>query len=307
MQFELTVLGNNSALPAHGRYPSAQVLLADGHPYLIDCGEGTQMRLRKYDIRFMKIGHIFISHLHGDHVYGLPGLINSFGHHGRQQDLHIYGPNGIREFLETILRLSQSRMEFKIIYHEQSAQNKQAIHDDTYVKVYAFPLKHRILTYGYLFEQKPGERNIKVDAIREYNLDFQQIRAVKAGQDIEVPTGRIIRAEDLLEPPRPAHTYAYCSDTRYNPELLPVIRHCSLLYHEATFLHEAVGKAEYSMHTTASEAGNLAAAAEVGGLLIGHFSSRYDDLQPLLEEARQEFSGTLLALEGNTYQIPLVL
>lgn len=307
MQFELTVLGNNSALPAHGRYPSAQVLLAYGHPYLIDCGEGTQMRLRKYDIRFMKIDHIFISHLHGDHVYGLPGLINSFGHHGRQQDLHIYGPKGIKEFLETILRLSQSRMEFQIQYHEQSNHSKQAIHDDAYVRVYSFPLKHRILTYGYLFEQKSGERNIKTDAIREFKLDYQQIRAVKAGQDVELESGQVLRNEDLLEPPKPVFTYAYCSDTRYDPGLIPVIRNCTLLYHEATFLHIAVGKAEYSMHTTAREAGKLAAAAEVGALLIGHFSSRYDDLRPLLEEAKKEFSGTLLALEGNTYQIPLVL
>lgn len=303
MRFEVTVLGTNSALPCFGRNPSSQLLNHNDRLFLIDCGEGTQMRLIECDVRYMRIDYIFISHLHGDHVYGLPGLINTMSSQGRQNPLTVFGPTGIKELTETVLRLSESRVLFPIEFMELKGEGFRRIFENERLRVDTFPLRHRISTQGYIFREKVVELNIKPEAIEQYGLNFEQIRAVKAGEDITLQNGGILNHKLITEPPPPERSYAYCSDTAYFPEILPYIRGASLLYHEATFMHELLAKAEHSMHSTARQAGEIASRAGVAKLLIGHFSSRYQDLSPLLEEAREIFPATELAVEGKTFAI----
>ena len=301
--FEVTILGNNSAFPAHGRFPSSQILNCNQHLYLIDCGEGAQMRMSQYGIKRSRINHIFITHLHGDHVFGLPGLINSYTHFSRTTPLHIYGPKGIRQMIETTLRLSASMIQYEVVFHEIENPAYHKILDSQGLKVYTFPLQHRIPTHGYLFVRKEGERHMRKSAIEKYNLTIPQIQAAKAGDSIDLADGSTLQAEALTDPPSPARKYAYCSDTIFAPEIADWIRGVNLLYHEATFLHELEHKAEISRHSTAFQAGMIARLAEVEKLIIGHFSSRYDDLEPLAEEARDAFPDVRIATEGETFTI----
>ena len=301
MTFEVTILGNNSAFPAHGRFPTSQVVQHDNDMFLIDCGEGTQIRLSEYKVKRSRIDHIFVSHLHGDHVYGLPGLLNSYAHFGRQRPMHIYGPKGIRQLLDTILRLSSSIVDYDIVYHELEGDGKRRILEINGLKICAFPLKHRVPTYGYMFSEKRPRINIRKDAIDQFSLSVSEIQAIKSGRDL-IRDGEVVDREQLVieHPPR---AYAFCSDTMYMPELAGQIRGVDLLYHEATFLHELEDKAVISKHTTAFQAGMIARLAEAGELLIGHFSSRYDDLQPLLDEAREVFADTRIAEEGAIFTV----
>lgn len=302
VQFEVTILGNNSAFPAHGRFPSAQVLHYDGRMFLIDCGEGTQMRLDEYDIRRSRIDHIFISHLHGDHIFGLPGLINSYTQFNRTAPLHIYGPKGIRQLIDTVLRLSGSMVNYDLQFHELDQRERMKVYEGRGLRAYAFPLRHRIPTYGYLFIEREQPLNIRKEAIHEHDLSIPQIKDVKAGKAIDIE-GETVAAEELAKPPDPLRSYAYCSDTAFDEEVAEAVKGVTLLYHEATFLHELEQKAKVSMHTTAFQAGMLARLAEAGQLLIGHFSSRYTDLEPFIEEAREAFPDVAIAREGQTYVV----
>ena len=303
MRFELTILGSNSALPAHDRYPTSQLLSHHNRLYLIDCGEGTQIRLSKLKIRRTRINQIFISHLHGDHVFGLPGLITSYAQLGREEPLEIFGPVGIKELLETTLRLSGSRLEFQLIIKELALDNKSPITESDDMRISAFPLQHRLPTYGFIFEEKILEKRIRKEVIDQYNLTIEQIKEVKLGKSLHLGNGTVVANEDLTERPARPRKYVYCSDTTYMESIIPFIRNADLLYHEATFLHNLLSKAIYSKHSTALQAGQLARKAEVVSLLIGHYSSRYKDLTPLLEEAQSEFPATQLAIEGETYLI----
>ncbi len=302
MKFEVTILGNNSAFPAYGRFPTSQVVNYDDHLYMIDCGEGTQIRLSKFRIKRSRIDHIFISHLHGDHVFGLPGLLNSYAHMGRTKPMHIYGPKGIRMLIDTVLRLSSSIVSYEILYKELDHTDRIKLFESNSLRVYSFPMKHRVPTYGYLFEERRERVKVRKEAIEKYDLSIADIRAIKAGQEhITVEGVQMKTGELLIRTPR--RSYAFCSDTSFDPDLVKWIHGVDLLYHEATFLHELEDKAIFSKHSTALQAGMIARLAEVEKLIIGHFSSRYKNIRPLVEEARESFPEVEAAEEGKTFSI----
>lgn len=301
--FQITILGANSALPVHGRYPSAQYIQLQGYHLLMDCGEGTQLRLREVKAKWAKINHIFISHLHGDHFFGLPGFITSMSLLGRKNPLHIYGPTGIKQVLINLFNGCGVQLNYDMVFHElDSEQSTICLANDKF-EVHTIPLDHRIATHGYLFREKPKPRNIIPEKIKEHQLSIEQIKAAKAGNDIQLADGQTIMNHHLTLDPTPPRSYAYCSDTRYKPNISSIIHGADLLYHEATYLHERLDLAEYSKHTTALEAGQLAKAAEVKKLMIGHYSSRYDDVSPLLEEAKSVFNNTIVALNGKVIHV----
>lgn len=302
MKFEVTILGNNSAFPAYGRFPTSQVVNYDDHLFMIDCGEGTQVRLSKFRIKRSRIDHIFISHLHGDHVYGLPGLLNSYAHMGREKPMYIYGPKGIRMLVDTVLRLSSSIVNYEIVFKELDHEDRIKILESNSLRVYAFPMKHRVPTYGFVFEERKEKVNINKEAIEKYGLSIGDIQALKVGEKTIVVDGEEIHAEDLMTV-NPKRSYAYCSDTVFDTDLVKWIKGVDLLYHEATFMHELEDKAEFSKHTTALQAGMIARLAEVDKLIIGHFSSRYKDIGLLVEEARESFPEVEAAEEGRTFAI----
>ncbi len=238
MAFELTILGSSSALPTSERYPTAQVLNASGRFFLIDCGEGTQIQIRRQKIAFGKIRHIFISHLHGDHYYGLIGLISTFNLLGIKNDLHIYSPTQLREILQPQLNLLKAGLQFNIIFHPLNFKKPELIFEDKVIEVISFPLKHSINCCGFLFREKTKERNIKKEYIQEFNIPIAQIRAIKQGADFKTENGKIIPNEQLTTPPPPPVSYAFCSDTAFHPPVVETIKEVSTLYHEATFTEE---------------------------------------------------------------------
>ena len=301
MSSYLTILGFNSAIPTVNSSPTAQFLEMEERHFLIDCGEGTQVQLRKAKVKFSKINHIFISHLHGDHCFGLPGLIASFRLLGRDKPLHIYGPEGIKEMLETIFRITETYRGFELIYHELNKNYSEKIFEDNRVEVFTIPLNHRIYCNGYLFKEKENERHLNMEEISKYpeiqTCDYQNI---KSGRDFELSDGYILKNDRLTTNPSPPITYAFCSDTRYLEDIIPLIENVNVLYHESTFLHDLKEMADYTGHTTALEAAKIAKKANVKKLILGHFSNRYGDLSVFTEEARTIFPESYLpkALES---------
>lgn len=295
MSTYLTILGFNSAIPTVNSSPTAQFLEMEERHFLIDCGEGTQVQLRKAKARFSKINHIFISHLHGDHCFGLPGLIASFRLLGRETPIHIYGPKGIKEMLETIFRISETHRGFEIIYHELSNTVSEKIYEDKRVEVFTIPLDHRIYCNGYLFREKPGERHLNMKEVAKYpEIETCDYHLIKQGHDFVLSDGYVVKNESLtLEPTRPV-SYAFCSDTRYLESIVPIIESVDVLYHEATFLHDLKEMADFTGHTTALEAARIARKANVGKLILGHFSNRYGNLSVFTDEARTVFPNTYL-------------
>jgi len=263
--------------------------------FLIDCGEGTQVQLRKARARFSKINHIFISHLHGDHCFGLPGLIASFRLLGRENPLHIYGPKGIKKMLETIFDITETHRGFEIVYHELDKDYSEKIYEDKRVEVYTIPLDHRIYCNGYLFREKPKERHLSMSEISKYpeiqTCDYQNL---KNGKDFVLQDGFVLKNESLTLDPTPSVSYAFCSDTRIKEDIVPVIQNADVLYHESTFLHDLKEMADYTGHSTALEAARIARKANVGKLILGHFSNRYSDLSVFTDEARQIFPNSFL-------------
>lgn len=299
---EVTILGNNSAVPAHHRHPTSQVIKIKHHAFLLDCGEGTQMRMIDYSIKRSRIKHIFISHLHGDHFFGLPGVVTSFNHMGRKDDLHIYGPKGLKAILELILAAGDVPLQYALHFHElKSGFNQLMSHED--YEVWSFPVQHRIPTWGFVFKEVFSKPNVIKAYIDTYGLTIADIKALKAGNDIQLADGRCIRVAEATSPPPPSNVYAYCSDTLYDEDLVPYIEGADTLYHESTFTEEFREKAAMTKHSTATEAARIAALAGVQQLLLGHYSSRFGDLTPLLEEATAFFPNTLLSIEGQTYSI----
>lgn len=295
--FELTVLGSNSAMPAYGRFPTSQVLRLDQHLFLIDCGEGCQIRMGQYKIKRNRISNILISHLHGDHVYGLPGLIGSMNHLSRTNQLHIFGPVGLADFLNTCFRTGQVVLNFDIRIQELDHAELKTIvdHEDYYIS--AFPTDHRIPCYGYRFHEKTGEYNIRKEAIREYNLSVDEIKLAKKGKNI--PRGNnMINYSIVTHPQALPRSYTYCADSRPNQNLIPFIKGSDLLYFEATYLDELRDQANERGHSTALQAARMADLAGAKNLLIGHYSSRYKDPKVLLEEARSLFASTTAAQDG---------
>ncbi|WP_313501329.1 ribonuclease Z [Kaistella carnis] len=293
MSTYLTILGFNSAIPTINSAPTAQFLEMDERCFLIDCGEGTQVQLRKAKARFSKINHIFISHLHGDHCFGLPGLIASFRLLGRETPLHVYGPKGIKEMLETIFRLTETHKGFEVVYHELNNKKSEKIYEDQKLEVFTIPLDHRIYCNGYLFREKPKERHLNMEEIAKYpEIEICDYQNLKNGKDFVLNDGYVLKNEVLTKDPSKSVTYAFCSDTRYSEKILPLINEVDVLYHESTFLHDLKEMADYTGHTTALEAARIARKANVGKLILGHFSNRYHDLNVFLEEAREVFPNT---------------
>ena len=297
----LTILGFNSAIPTVNSSPTAQFLEMEERAFLIDCGEGTQVQLRKAKARFSKINHIFISHLHGDHCFGLPGLIASFRLLGRETPLHIYAPKGIKEMLETIFRITETHKGFELIYHELESKKSVKIFEDNRLEVFTIPLNHRIYCNGYLFREKPKERHLNMQEISKYpEIETCDYHNLKLGKDFVLSDGYVLKNDVLTTEPSKSVSYAFCSDTRYLESILPIIENVDVLYHEATFLHELKDMADYTGHTTALEAARIARKANVGKLILGHFSNRYHDLNVFTDEAREVFANTFLpkALEA---------
>jgi len=297
----LTILGFNSAIPTVNTSPTAQLLEMEERCFLIDCGEGTQVQLRKAKARFSKINHIFISHLHGDHCFGLPGLIASFRLLGREVPLHVYGPKGIKKMLETIFSITETHQGFEVVYHELDKKESEKIYEDNRVEVYTIPLDHRIYCNGYLFKEKPKERHINMEEVSKYaEIETCDYHNLKAGKDFVLSDGYVLKNETLTTDPAPSVSYAFCSDTRYLESVIPIIKNVTVLYHEATFLHDLKEMADYTGHTTALEAATIAKKADVDKLILGHFSNRYGDLTVFTDEARQVFPNTYLpkALEA---------
>lgn len=299
MSLRLTILGCHSATPRSLAYTSSQFLELNNDCFLIDCGEGTQRQLRKYKIKFSKIKYVCISHLHGDHFFGLIGLISTFNLLNRDKELHIYGPKGIKEIILLQLQLSKSWVDYPLHFHELSASESELILDNDKVEVYTIPLNHRIYTNGFLFREKKQERKLNMSRIDHYpEIEICDYQNLKNGKDFKREDGSFIQNKELtLDPPKPI-SYAYCSDTAYDESIVPLIHQTDLLYHESTFLQEHHELAKKTKHSTALQAGSIAAKAEVKKLLLGHYSSRYKDLEFFLKEANQVFTNTELAEAG---------
>jgi ribonuclease Z len=303
LEFEVTILGTGSATPAAGRNPSAQVLMHHQRLFLIDCGEGAQMQMRRFHVRSNRINHVFISHLHGDHYLGLPGFLASLHLKSRTNELHLYCHRPLKEILELQFKYSQTHIRFPIIYHFLDPEKTECIYEDDSLEVVSFPLNHRIDCNGFIFKEKPKLFPVRKEMLEFYNIHPQDIPKIKRGEDFTTESGEIIPNARITLPRQPSASYAYCSDTNYMPQLSEVLNGVDLLYHEATFLHELKSRARETYHTTALEAATLAGNASVKQLLIGHFSARYHDLNDFETEAKAVFEATLVAEEGKTYAV----
>jgi ribonuclease Z len=301
MSYQLSILGSNAAAPAHGRNMTAQLLNMREHHFLIDCAEGTQHQFQRFGFKLQKINHIFISHLHGDHIFGLPGFLLSMSLNNRKENLHVYGPLGIKTYLETCFGISQSHLSFEIIIHETDPQKSSLIFENNDLTVTGFPLLHRIPTQGFVFREKSLPRKMLKEKIGEYAIPFQDITKIKEGKDWISPDGKLIKNSALTSDPPAPKSYAYCSDTAYFDQIIPMVANVDLMYHEATYTNDLLEQAILSGHSTALQAGEIAKNAAVKRLLIGHFSSRYANLQCLLDEAKSNFPNTELAIDGQIY------
>lgn len=297
----LTVLGCYAATPRTITNPTSQVLEIQNRLFLIDCGEGTQVQLRKNKIKFSKINHIFISHLHGDHCYGLIGLVSTFMLLNRENDLHIYGPKGIKEIIKLQLRLSNSWPVYKLFFHELTSTESEVVFEDNKVIVKTIPLKHRVYTNGFLFQEKIGERKLDINAVQEYEIDTCYFQNIKNGKDITLDDGRVIPNEKLSFDALPPKSYAFCSDTIYDENIVPLIQDVDVLYHESTFLDSEEHLSGKTMHSTAKQAAAIALKANVKQLLLGHYSTRYASIELFKEEAETIFPNVLLADDGKYF------
>ena len=303
MSFNITILGSSGALPAYGRFPSSQLIEIENRYFLVDCGEGAQMQLMRFQANLHRINHILISHLHGDHYLGLMGLIFTMHLLRRTNDLHLYSHRGLDEIITTHLKHAHSVPSFKIIFHQLERDVQEIIFEDDTMSVETIPLAHKIPCTGFLFKEKIKPRRIDKTKLPE-GLRIQQIANLKKGEDVVDANGTLLyRNEDLTLPPRRSRSYAYCSDTAYNESIIDAIRGVDILYHEATFGIDEQLKAVETQHSTAAQAATLAKKAEAQKLLIGHFSARYKDLTPLVEEARNIFAPVELAVEGSVFSI----
>lgn len=297
-KMELHILGCGSALPTVRHNPASQVLNVRDKLYMIDCGEGTQLQMRKSRLNFSRLGHIFISHLHGDHCFGLFGLISTFNLLGRTAELHIHSPRGLQQLMQPMLDFFCPQLTYAVCFHEFDTRQAALIYEDRSLTVSTIPLRHRMPCCGFLFAEKEGLRHIRRDMVDFYGVPVYELNRIKAGADYAAPDGQRIANERLTTPADPVRRYAYCSDTLPLPSVTEQVRGVDLLYHESTFADEEEARARETFHTTASQAAALARDAAVGQLLMGHYSARYDDEAQLLAEARRFFPTALLAFEG---------
>ena len=303
MSFELTILGSNSALPTSNRYPTAQVLQVPGRCFLIDCGEGTQIQLRRNKINFSSIQHIFISHLHGDHYYGLIGLISTMNLMGIKGELHIYAHSELKNLIQPLLDQIRGELTVHPIFHPLNFKKPQTIFESRTVEVISFPVKHSIPTCGFLFREKQKPANIRKDMIKMYDIPISKMKEIKDGADFECANGTVVPNAELTTPPSKPSSYAFCTDTAYYPPTAEIIRGVEVLYHESTFLEELKELAVKTQHSTAKEAAEMAVLSGAKKLLLGHFSARFKKTDRFLEEAKLLFENTEIAEEGKTFQI----
>ena len=299
---KLTILGCYAATPRTLTNPTAQVLEIRNHMFLIDCGEGTQVQLRKNKIKFSRLNHIFISHLHGDHFFGLPGLISTFRLLGRKKELHIYGPKGIKEAITLLLKLGDSWTNYPLIFHELTSSEPQVIFEDEKVLVTTIPLEHRDYTNGFLIVEKPAERKLNTEAVAKHKIDKAYFRNIKKGKDVILDDGRVIQNTELSFDPAKIKSYAYCSDTAFDPAIVPQIKNVNVLYHESTFLEADAKLSVKTKHATAKEAATIAREAAVGLLVLGHYSTRYKNIELFKLEAQEVYQNVALADDGKVFE-----
>ncbi len=296
-EFSVTILGSSAATPTSIRFPSAQVVSHQYKPFLIDCGEGTQIQLRKNQVRFSKINHIFISHMHGDHFFGLIGLISTFNLLGRETELHIYAPETIKEVIDLQFSVSETQLRYQIHYHFLKFDTKHLLYEDKRLEIFSFPLNHSIATCGFLFKEKPHPRKIRKEALKIYDIPDLAFEGIKQGDDFVKNNGEIVSNELLTKPGIDQKSYAYCSDTAYSKNISDFIEDVDLLYHECSFMEDMRKTAEIKMHSTTFDAARVANDINAKKLIIGHFSARYKDLDPVLSETKKVFKNTILAIE----------
>lgn len=299
---KLTILGCHSATPRTNTNPTSQVLEIKNHMFLIDCGEGTQVELRRNRVKFSRIKHIFISHLHGDHYFGLIGLISTFQLLTRETELHIYGPKGLKDVILLQLKLSESWTSYNLIFHELNSKDSELIFEDDSVSVYTIPLKHRVYTNGFLFKEKPNERKLDINAVHEANIDVAYYRKLKQGADVVNEDGILIKNERVTKDPEPPKSYAYCSDTEYTESIISLVEKATVLYHESTFLDKNENLCKKTKHSTARQAAIIARKANVERLILGHFSTRYNGYEDFELQAKEEFENVLLAKDGKQFE-----
>ena len=302
-EFNINILGCGSALPTTRHLATSQIVDLRDKLYMIDCGEGTQVQMRRMRVRFGRLAHIFISHLHGDHCFGLPGLISTLGMLGRTGELVVHGPKEVETYLRPVMDLFCRGMEFEVRFNPVDTRSHSLVMEDRSLSVYSIPLKHRIPTCGYLFAEKPKEAHIIREMTDFYQVPVRCMKDIKQGQDYVTPEGEVVPNSRLTRPAAPPKRYAFCSDTAYNRSIIPIIEGADLLYHEATFAECDLARAKETFHSAARQAAEIARDAHVKRLVIGHYSARYEDLSELHREAEAVFPGTILGNEGTVIPV----
>ncbi len=305
MVFNIKILGCGSATPTVRRNPTAQIVNAHERHILIDCGEGTQLQMRKFGVKFQKINHVLISHLHGDHYLGLVGLISTFALLGRKKDLHIYGPEALGEIIFMQLRASKSYLTYHIEFHSLSSDKSELIFEDDYIKIKTIPLKHRVYCNGFLIEEKPLPLRLNIHEVEKNNIPIAWYHRLKRGEDYIKENGELIPNNQLTLPPYKVRKYAFCSDTSYLESIIPIIKGVDLLYHEATFLSAEQERARQTFHSTIIDACTIAKKAEVNQLLVGHYSARYKTTDDYIKQAQPIFKNTTPVEDGDEFSIDL--
>jgi len=300
---KVTILGNNSALPAFGRHPTAQVVTVYGEAMLIDCGEGTQIQMQRFGVKWRKLQHIFISHLHGDHYFGLPGLINSMSLLGRTLPLHVYGPAALEPIIDQILKVADTTLCYPYFFHPLAEGVSELLVDNEACSVKSFPVEHRIACHGFVIERKTKGRKLLPDKCREYEIPSYFYDRLKRGEDYERADGFLVRNEWVTDEGPSPKKYAYCADTLFTESFLDHIKGADTIYHECTYLEKDADRAAARFHSTAKQAAQIAKQAGAKQLLLGHFSSKYKDLEPFREEAAEIFPNVLVTTEGAVYEI----
>jgi ribonuclease Z len=303
VNFEVTILGSGAAIPTLRRNPTSQYVVCNDRHILIDCGEGTQMQLRKFGIKFQRISHILISHLHGDHFFGLAGLLSTMHLMGRDKGITVYGPKMLEQLIRSQLEAGGARLDFELVFIPLTGKDSKLIFEDNAIEIHTFPLKHRIPTNGFLIKEKIKERPLISEAIKGSGLKLEHLPRLKKGENVTLESGEIMDFEDFTLPPKPSFSYAFCSDTCYWETIVPHIKNATVLYHEATFIEKDVDRAKATFHTTAAQAAKIATQANVHKLLLGHLSARYEKPDTHLAESSAIFPNSEVVEDGRTYPI----
>jgi ribonuclease Z len=303
VSFEVTILGSGAAVPTLRRNPTSQYVVCNDRHILIDCGEGTQMQIRKFGIKFQRINHILISHLHGDHFFGLVGLLSTMHLMGRDKGVTIYGPQELEGIVRTQLEVGGGKLNFDLVFIAINGDESKLIFEDNLIEIHTFPLKHRVPTNGFLIKEKLKERQLLSDAIKGAGLKLEYLPRLKKGEDVVDENGNIFSFEEFTAVPKPSYSYAYCSDTTYWETIIPFIENATFLYHEATFIEKDLERAKATFHSTASQAAKIATKAKVYKLLLGHLSARYDSTDVHLSEAKVIFNNSVVVEDGEKYII----